>query len=275
MTLRSPTEKETAPTPTLSHQNGRGYFSLQGAGYLSLPSPACGRGKGEGKRARRRAPGLFILRVLRGGQHRCQAASSGFTLIEVVLALTIFALMGAILYGAFSLGHSAVQKSEANSTRNQKQRVISELLGNYIRSAFPYKESAQDQAVFFTGESDTVTFVSAYSHAMGGRGMAKIYLRKETDGEHRSGLKVEETAPVRISMDVLATGSSHGVSFEADMRDMRFTYLDPQAEEEKWEDRWDGAERRTLPRAVAIQFVNANGEEVRWIFPIMMTVLAQ
>ena len=250
MSLRPTTEGKTALTLTRSHQNGRGDFSLQGAGDLSLPSPACGRGKGEG-------------------------ASSGFTLIEVVLALTIFALMGAILYGAFSLGHSAVQKSEANATRNQKQRAISELLGNYIRSAYPYKESPQDPTVFFTGESDTVTFVSAYSHAMGGRGMAKIYLRKETDGEQRSVLKVEETAPVRMGADVLAAGSSHGVSFEGDMREIRFTYLDAQAEEEKWEDRWDGGERRALPRALAIQFINANGEEVRWIFPIMMTVLTQ
>jgi len=210
-----------------------------------------------------------------GRRHRSKAAASGFTLIEVVLALTIFALMGGILYGAFSLGHSAVEKSEANSTRNQKQRAITELLGNYIRSTFPYKESAQDQTVFFTGESDSVTFVSAYSQAMGGRGMAKIHLSKEEDSDHRMSLKVEETAPVRISAEVGATGQSHGLLLQADMREVRFAYLDPQAEDEKWEDRWDGAERRMLPRAVGISFLNANGEAVRWIFPVMMTVLAQ
>jgi prepilin-type N-terminal cleavage/methylation domain-containing protein len=202
------------------------------------------------------------------------AASSGFTLIEVVLALTIFALMGTILYGAFSLSHSAVAKSEANSTRNQKQRAISELLGNYIRSTFPYKESPQDQTVYFTGESDSVTFVSSYSQAMGGRGMAKIYLGKEEDGTHRTAIKVEETAPVRIGGEVPSPGSTHGVSFHADMREIRFAYLDPQSEDEKWEERWDGRERRMLPRAVAIHFIDANGEEVRWVFPVMMTVLA-
>jgi len=200
---------------------------------------------------------------------------SGFTLIEVILALTIFALMGGILYGAFSLGHSAVEKSEANSTRNQKQRVITELLGNYIRSTFPYKASVQDQTVFFIGESDGVTFVSAYSQAMGGRGMAKIHLSKEEDADHRLALKVEETAPVRISAEAGAAGQSHGLLLQGDMRELRFAYLDPQAEDEKWEDRWDGGERRMLPRAVGISFLDANGETVRWIFPLMMTVLAQ
>jgi general secretion pathway protein J len=208
-------------------------------------------------------------------KHRGETASGGFTLIEVVLALAIFALMGAILYGAFSLSHSAVEKSEANSTRNQKQRAIAELLGSYIRSTFPYKESAQDPAVFFAGENDGVTFVSAYSQAMGGRGMAKIRLSIEEGGDHRVALKVEETAPVRISAEAVAMGQSHSLVFQDDMREVRFTYLDPQAEDEKWEDRWDGGERRVLPRAVGISFLNANGEEVRWVFPVMMTVLAQ
>ena len=207
-------------------------------------------------------------------RYRGEAAASGFTLIEVVLALAIFALMGAILYGAFSLGHSAVEKSEANSTRNQKRRAIADLLGHYIRSAYPYKESAQDQAVFFAGESDRVTFVSTYSQAMGGRGMARIQLSKEERGDDEVALRVEETAPVRVSAEEVPLGQTQSVTFQADLRAARFAYLDPQAENDQWEDRWDGRERRLLPRAVAIIFNSENGEESRWIFPLMMTVLA-
>ena len=85
----------------------------------------------------------------RRGDSLSIANSNGFTLIEVVLALSIFALMGAILYGAFSLSHTAVAKSDTNSTRNQKQRVIADLLGSYVRSSFPYRDSPQDQSVFF------------------------------------------------------------------------------------------------------------------------------
>ena len=219
---------------------------------------------------------LFLVSRRSAGRSPCrQDAASGFTLIEVVLALAIFALMAAILYGAFSLGHSAVEKSETNATRNQKQRAIADLLGNYLRSAFPYKEAAQDPTVFFSGESDAVTFVSAYSQAMGGRGMAMIRLTKEQDGAERVALRVDETAPVRIANEDMASGQSYGLRFEAGMRALRFAYLDPQAEDENWQDRWDGRERRALPRAVAISFVNANGEELRWVFPLMMTVLAR
>src|SRR5687767_7942028 len=114
------------------------------------------------------APNATRQRI-RDKASRFAVGSSGFTLIEVVLALTIFALIGAILYGAFSLGHSAVAKLQLNSARNQKQRSIADLLGSYVRSAFPYRESPQEQTIFFEGDSENLTFVSAYSQGMGGR----------------------------------------------------------------------------------------------------------
>jgi hypothetical protein len=55
---------------------------------------------------------------------------------------------------------------------------------------------------------------------------------------------------------------------------LRFAYLDPQAELETWEERWDGGERRTLPRALRLSYRDESGQETHWIFPLMMSVLA-
>ena len=217
--------------------------------------------------------GTLTKRRRRGA--RPISAAAGFTLIEVVLALSIFALMGAILYGAFSLGHTAVAKSDANSTRNQKQRVIADLLGSYIRSTFPYRDSPQEQSVFFDGESDRLTFVSAYSQAMGGRGMARINIVVDEDTNGRAALKLEESAPVRLSSDTGSAGQGYSVVMQENIREFRLAYLDPQAEDENWEERWDGREKRVLPRAVRLSYLNDNGKEVRWTFPVMMSVLAQ
>ena len=70
-------------------------------------------------------------------------------------------------------------------------------------------------------------------------------------------------------------GQTHSIELQSDIREFRLAYLDPQAEDEKWEDRWDGAERRRLPRAVRLSYLNDTGKEVSWVFPVMMTVLAQ
>jgi prepilin-type N-terminal cleavage/methylation domain-containing protein len=199
-----------------------------------------------------------------------------FTLIEVMLALTIFSLMGMILYGAFSLGHSAVEKTQGAFVKNQKLRSFGDLLGGYIRSSHPYRTSPQDPAVFFEGAEDSLTFVSALSVAMGGRGMAKIEISLDGGGEEDAGaLALTEETPVRLAEEAAEGAQRTTVRLQEGVRELRFAYLDPEANEENWEEVWDGRARRMLPRAVRLSYRASDGKEVRWVFPIMMSVLAQ
>lgn len=199
----------------------------------------------------------------------------GFTLIEVVLALSIFALIGAILYGAFSLGNGALTKSQASFEKNQKLRSLGDLLGNYIRSSYPYRASVQNQEIFYQGEEDSLTFVSSFSLAMGGRGMAKIHIYREGEPTKDGILKLEEETPVRFDDTGEEGGQRNSVVLQAGIDSFQLSYLDPQSEDEKWEERWDGQERGILPRAVRLTYRTKDGKESRWIIPIMMNVLAQ
>ena len=210
-----------------------------------------------------------------GRRRRKRIAGAGFTLIEVVLAIAIFALMGGVLYGAFSLGHSAVEKSEKSFDRSQKTRSVGDLLATYIRSGYSYRESIQEQTIFFEGERESLTFVSAYSHAMGGRGMATITLEKEETDNGRARFRLTETAPVRVGADGGEGGQRSSLVIQEGVRDFQLAYLDVEGDTENWEERWDGRERRRLPRAVRISFVDAEGQQVRWIFPFMLAVLSQ
>ena len=201
-------------------------------------------------------------------------ASKGFTLIEVVLALTIFALLAGIVYGALSLSQRAVAKAQTSADRNQKQRATVDLLGSFIRSAYPYRPTPQDQTIFFDGADDSLTFVSAYSQALGGRGMAKIQIRSEETDDGHTSLSLEETTPVRLNVEEGSAGQSQSLVLRERVKDFRLAYLDPQAEEENWEESWNGQERRVLPRAVRLTYQDENGREVSWVFPVMMMVLA-
>lgn len=206
-----------------------------------------------------------------GSAQRLEAR--GFTLIEVVLALSIFALLGTILYGAFALSHSAVEKSQRVASQSQTLRSTADLLASYVRSAYPYRGSIQEQAIFFEGDIDSLTLVSAYSHGMGGRGMARIQITAEEDDGGRAALRLEETTPVRVRGEQ-GGGQSQRLTLRERIRDFRLAYLDGQAAEETWQERWDGAERRMLPRAIRMSFVEENGSQVQWVFPVMMSVLA-
>lgn len=203
---------------------------------------------------------------------------TGFTLIEVMLAMTIFALMSTVLYGAFSLSHSAVEKSQRSFERNQKLRAVDELVGSYIRSAYPYRSSPQGSTILFVGEQADLTFVSSFSLAMGGRGMAKVHLFWEGN-ENRAGvLRLEEEIPVRVPSEEDSEkdqGISNGMVIREGVKEVRITYLDPQSDAEKWEERWDAGERNMLPRAVRLNYLTEEGREVQWVFPVMMNLLAQ
>jgi hypothetical protein len=59
------------------------------------------------------------------------------------------------------------------------------------------------------------------------------------------------------------------------VKEFRISYLDPQSEEEKWEERWDAGERNGLPRAVRLEYRTVDGGESRWVFPVMMNLLAR
>jgi general secretion pathway protein J len=209
-------------------------------------------------------------------KHRRPKARSqvGFTLIEVILALAIFALMGAILHGAFSLGHGAVEKAQSSFDENQRLRSLADLLGGYIRSSYAYRSSPQDPAIFYSGEESWLVFVSSISMAMGGRGMAKIHLTWEATRENEGVLSLEEETPVRLETETVGGGYRTGIVLRDRVKDFRLAYLDSQGEQEVWAERWDGRERRVLPRAVRISYRGKGGREIQWVFPVMVSVLA-
>jgi len=194
---------------------------------------------------------------------------AGFTLIEVMLALALFALLGVVLYGAISLGQNAAQKTEVSFERNQRLRSVMDLLASYIRSSYPFRPLLQDASIYYQGEEQELSFVSAQSVAMGGRGIAKIHVAMEPEN---GVLKLEESLPV--SGDEGAGAYRNTFTLREGISDFRLSYLDPQAEPEQWTEKWDGKEKRALPRAVRMSFRAENGREVEWTFPVMMAVLA-
>ncbi len=199
---------------------------------------------------------------------------NGFTLIEVTIAMTLFALMAMILYGAFYLGHRAVDKAQIRSEESQRLRSVVDLLAGYIRSAYPYRPSLKDPSIFFSGEENRLTFVSALSSGMGGRGMSEISISWGGEGDGSGLLTLAEKIPVRVESEGDSGGYRNSVVLGQGVRGFRIEYLEPQSEEERWVEQWDGRERKLLPRAVRLKHRGERGEEIQWVFPTMMSVLA-
>jgi len=203
------------------------------------------------------------------------SSKAGFTLLEVVVALTIFALMGAILYGALALAQKAVERSQVRFEKNQQMRAFADLMGSYVRSSHPYRATPQDPAIYYQGEEEQLSFVSASSLALGGRGMALVRVSWQEREGGEGALTLSEELPVRLGEEGGVGGQRNSVVLREGIKQLRFTYLDPQSDGEQWEERWDAAERKVLPRAVRLSYRTDTGKEIRWTFPIMVSLLAQ
>jgi general secretion pathway protein J len=199
---------------------------------------------------------------------------SGFTLIELILAMSLTVMIVTLLYAAFYLGYRAMEKAGGRSELSQRLRSIENFLGGYVRSAFPYRESIRGSAIFFSGEQDRLTFISSSSLGMGGRGMSRVSL--SWSEEEGGVLILEEQIPVRLRSEEEenSAGYTNRMVLWRGVRELRIEYLNPQREGEEWTEQWDGEERRVLPRAVRVGLRAEGQEEIRWIFPVMMSVLA-
>jgi len=185
--------------------------------------------------------------------------------------MAIFSMIAAILYGALYLSRRAVAKATLSAETGQRERMLGSFLGGYVRSAFPYRISAQDPSIYFYGEESRVAFVSAMSRGLGGRGLAKITVQWEQEGEP---LTLDEEMPVRLGEQQEGLGYRNRIVLYPAVDSFQIDYLSPDGDEADWVERWDGAERKSLPRAIRIR-LRAAGEKKQWVVPIMMKALVR
>lgn len=199
----------------------------------------------------------------------------GFTLIEVTIAMVLLSLIALVTYGSFYLGHRAMEKIQTRAEQNQKLRSWEDFLATYIRSAYPCRSSPQDPSVSFSGTEGGLTFISALSLGMGGRGMSRVTVSWVEDGQGSGSLSLEEAVPLSVGCQEGGEGYRNTVVLSEGIKGLSIDYLDPQGEDESWVERWDGREKRVLPRAVRFNVRGDEGEVSQWTFPIMMSVLGR
>lgn len=91
-----------------------------------------------------------------------RAQQSGFTLIEVVVALTLFAAALVLVFGVVRSTGRATERAEATAQRSERMRAVQGLLRSQLSSAMPVPmriEPESGEAVFLVGEGDGVEFV--------------------------------------------------------------------------------------------------------------------
>ncbi|MCL4501185.1 MAG: prepilin-type N-terminal cleavage/methylation domain-containing protein [Deltaproteobacteria bacterium] len=169
---------------------------------------------------------------------------TGFTLLELMIALALTSLLSLVAYTSLNLSLKAVGRGRVAADRLQEQRVGLAILERSLTSAVP--ETLGNQT-YFIGERRQLRFftlVPLEAHNLGGVYHWRLLLGE--DKAHQGVLAVEQTKIVNWFRD------PEGVEIRQiilhDVTDLHFTYGTGKDEFETW----DGKKAGNLPAWVKV-----------------------
>jgi len=177
-----------------------------------------------------------------------RAHGGGFTLIEVMLAVSILAVVVLLATAALRVGLRSWETGQRRVDRQQENRALVELVSESLAGAFPYQGRLgenPDRFVLFQGESEEVRFVTSAPPLALDAPVAPFHAvvlgRK---GEDTLRL-VERLVPTD---DPFSPGSERVLS-----RSVTHFTLAYRDESGAWQDAWDGREAGGLPSAIRFE----------------------
>ncbi len=195
--------------------------------------------------------------------------ASAFTLVEVMVTLTILGIVVLVTFGVFRMGLSAWEKGESNREGTQTMRIASHRISQQMKSLMPYRvktEKAEGNFLAFEGRPRSVKFISTLSLRTG-RPSGFVYVIYEFQEGGTSGgrlLQYEGRVVNKNFMDEEPPENAKVSLFE-DLADVRFEYYraaNPEKnQEEGWLSEWIAKEEKEFPKAMrmTLQFRNKEG----------------
>ena len=190
----------------------------------------------------------------------------GFTLIEMLLALSIGAALLVVMFGGVRVGLAAWSRGEARAMALEHGRTLAQVLGRAVAGTYPYRGAPAVGApvrIIFEGQPDRFTFVTLAPSIPAPIliTFTAVSLSRDEQGLAVRQLPlpnlepVDRVAPVLVDPTVIA---------------VRFRYLG----EEDWKDRWDMTKEDSLPRAVEIVLTTAVGNRAVEQPPLLVPIRA-
>ena len=180
---------------------------------------------------------------------------NGFTLVELLISLTILSIILVIVLGAFRVGVRAWEKGEQDIDSNQRSRIVLDLVKQQLSSIVLKKITVNTQSFFLKGDAKSLEFVSMLSLDPGNE-FGSVYVKyvvKEKEDQKESLAFYERNIVFmdkEFNPENLDDNDFHELI--SDAREVSFKYL-KQPEEEKayeWQETWDPEKDSGMPPAV-------------------------
>jgi general secretion pathway protein J len=172
----------------------------------------------------------------------------GFTLIEVILAVSILAVVVLLATAALRVGLRAWEAGQRRVEVQQEGRALVELVSEALAGAFPYRGplgSGPERVVLFEGEPEEVRFITSAPPLMLDAPVAPF---------HAVVLGLKGPDALRLVERLVPTDEPFAPEPERvlsrSVTRFTLTYRDEAGE---WQERWNGREAGGIPTAVRVE----------------------
>ena len=119
--------------------------------------------------------------------------NTGFTLLELIISITLVAIIVLIVAGAASLGYRSFSTGEKKLNAIERLRASLIIIDAQIQSGVPLTlEDGGVKQYYFVGEQDSLKFSTNHSIWGGQRGYVIVNYRVETDNQGKRTLFASE-----------------------------------------------------------------------------------
>ena len=167
---------------------------------------------------------------------------TGFTLVEVTMALTLLAVMLGMLFAGLRTAARAWDAGSARGDRADQLSLSTTFMRRELASAFPWRfKDSTAVRLAFEGDGEGVRFVSMRPADLGGGGLAFVSFRFEPGtGREPGRLVMRRTLAAAAEADFTSLDSSKPFTVLEGVESVRFSYFGAENDTNApaWSDVW-------------------------------------
>ncbi|MBT5967139.1 MAG: prepilin-type N-terminal cleavage/methylation domain-containing protein [Gammaproteobacteria bacterium] len=193
-----------------------------------------------------------------------QAKQPGFTLLEVLLGMSIMSVMMLLLFASLRICVQNWNAGEKKIAEVSQAAIIQNFLQSKLHATVPLDGDFLEEAQFsFQGSQDQIQFVAAMPASAGRLGLQlfKMNLQPSGRGEQGSYLQVE-MQPFFPQGEGEEQGVEKPVIILRKIQSLQFAYFGSDNAAKNSDSSWqnDWLEKESLPKLVSIDIELVNGE---------------